>query len=181
MTTALLLLFLAVAALLAYAAPRPANFTVRREIAVAAPPEAIFPFVTDFRQWALWSPYEKLDPAMQRTFGGAPSGKGAIYGWSGTGKAGAGRMEITDAPPSSRVTIKLDFIKPFEGHNIATISFEPAGGATRIVWAMEGPSPFMMKLMGIFLNLDQMIGRDFETGLANLKAVAEAKAQEPNT
>ena len=111
---------------------------------------------------------------MTRRLSGEASGKGAVYEWEGKGKAGGGRMEITNASPPSKVMIKLDFIKPFEGHNTAEFSFDAKGNrATEVTWAMFGPSPFMARLMGLFINLDRMIGKDFETGLANLKSATE--------
>ena len=163
-----------IAALLAYAALRPDNFEVRRSTMVQAPPEKIAPLISDFRQWAGWSPYEKLDPAMKRSFSGAASGRGAVYAWEGDSKAGAGRMEIVEATPA-KVAIQLDFIKPFEAHNVAEFTLVPQGAATQVSWSMRGPSPYIAKLMGIFFNMDKMIGQDFEAGLANLKTVAEKR------
>ncbi len=169
-----LILVVAVVAVLVYAATRPDNFHVERAIAIKAPPEKIFALIDDFHKWASWSPYEKLDPAMSRTLSGADSGKGAVYEWNGNSKAGAGRMEITDSTPPSTVGIKLDFTKPFEAHNIATFTLKPDGDATNVTWAMDGPTPYIAKVMGIFVNMDTMIGKDFETGLATLKAEAES-------
>ena len=161
-----------IAVVLIYAATRPDSFRVERSTRIEAPPEKIAALIADFHQWGAWSPYEKLDPAMKRTYGGAASGKGATYGWQSDGQAGTGSMEILEAAPS-KITIKLDFIKPFEGHNTAEFVLQPQGGATQVSWAMFGPSPYVSKLMGIFFNLDTMIGKDFETGLANLKAASE--------
>jgi uncharacterized protein YndB with AHSA1/START domain len=171
--TSVSVIVLLAAAILVLAATRPPAFVVKRSIIIAAPPERIFALIADFHCWALWSPYEKLDPAMKKTFAGPPSGVGAIYEWSGAGKAGAGRMEIVDAPPPSKVSIKLDFSKPFEAHNIAEFTLTPRGGATEATWSMSGANPFMFKLMSLVLNMDKMIGKDFETGLAQLKAIAE--------
>ena len=161
-----------VTALLGLAATKPDTLRVQRATSIKAPPEKIFPFIADFHLWGAWSPYEKLDPTMKRTYTGAVNGKGAVYEWEGQGKAGAGRMEITQTSPS-KVTIKLDFIKPFEGHNIAEFALEPSGGSTNVTWAMHGPNPCLAKVMSVFLNMDSMIGKDFETGLANLKTIAE--------
>jgi len=169
-----LILVVAVVSVLVYAATRPDNFRVERAIAIKAPPEKIFALIDDFHKWASWSPYEKLDPAMSRTLSGADSGKGAVYEWSGNSKAGAGRMEIINSTPLSSVGIKLDFTKPFEAHNIATFTLKPDGDATNVAWAMDGPMPYIAKIMGIFVNMDTMIGKDFETGLAALKAQAES-------
>jgi uncharacterized protein YndB with AHSA1/START domain len=110
---------------------------------------------------------------MKRSFSGTPSGKGTVYEWAGTGKVGAGRMEILDAPPPSKIVIKLDFLKPFEGHNTAEFTLQTQGDATQVSWVMYGPAPFISKLMGVFFNMDKLIGADFESGLANLKRVAE--------
>ena len=179
--TIILIVLLGVAVLLGYAATRPSNFEVRRGTTIQAPPETIFPLLEDFHQWDAWSPWEKLDPALQRDFSGAPSGPGAVYGWQGNSKVGQGRMEVLGTAPPSRVTIRLDFIKPFEAHNITDFVLEPNGDATRLTWTMRGVSPFITKLMGIFVSMDRMIGKDFEAGLANLKALAEDRARAPST
>ena len=115
-----------------------------------------------------------MDPALQRKFSGAEAGKGAVYAWEGNKKVGQGRMEITESSPPSRLRIKLDFIKPFEGHNFTEFTFVPRAGGTDVTWTMTGPRPFMMKVMGTFCNMDKMIGKDFEAGLANLRTLAEA-------
>lgn len=164
------------AALLGYAATRPDSFRVRRTVAAQAPPEKIFDLIHDFHRWRSWSPYEKLDPAMKRTYSGASSGPGAVYAWEGNSKAGAGRMEITGAVPRSSVTIKLDFIKPFEGHNTAEFTMEAQDAVTRVTWAMHGPQAYAIKVMSIFCSMDRMIGKDFEAGLANIKNLAEDDA-----
>ncbi|MEY4882553.1 MAG: hypothetical protein RIS34_407 [Pseudomonadota bacterium] len=171
--TIAIILVIAILALLAFAATRPDSFRVQRQTSITAPPDKIFALVNDFHNWASWSPWEKLDPEMKRSFSGTPSGKGTVYEWAGTGKVGAGRMEILDAPPPSKVVIKLDFLKPFEGHNTAEFTLQPQGDATQLTWVMYGPAPFISKLMGVFFNMDKLIGTDFETGLANLKRVAE--------
>jgi uncharacterized protein YndB with AHSA1/START domain len=162
-----------VVALLAYASTRPDSFRVERSTTIKAPMDKVFGLVNDFHQWQSWSPWEKLDPAMVRTFTGPNSGKGTVYAWSSDGKAGAGRMEILDAPAPTKVLIKLDFIKPFEAHNTAEFTLTPVGDSTQINWAMYGPSPFIAKVMGVFFSMDSLVGKDFAEGLANLKAVAE--------
>jgi len=162
-----------VAAVLLFAATRPDNFSVERTASIKAPPEKIFPLITDLHSWGSWSPWEKMDPAMKRTYSGAASGKGAVYAWEGNSKVGEGRMEITDVSPPSEVTIKLDFVKPFEGHNIAEFTLEPKGDSTNVTWTMYGPTAYVAKVIGIFVSMDSMIGKEFETGLANLKTVAE--------
>ncbi len=166
-------LVVVVAGILIYAATRPDTFRVQRTATIKAPPEKIFALINDLRSWGAWSPYEKKDPAMKRTFSGAASGKGAVYEWDGDNTVGKGRMEITEATPPGKILIKLDFIKPFEGHNTAEFTMVPKEGNTVVTWAMYGPAAFMTKLIGIFMNMDAMIGNDFAAGLANLKVAAE--------
>ncbi|MBX9826385.1 MAG: SRPBCC family protein [Xanthobacteraceae bacterium] len=164
---------LAVGGVLAYAATRPDVFQVRRTASIKAPPEKIFPLINDFKSWTAWSPYEKKDPAMKRTYGATASGKGATYAWEGDKNVGSGSMEIMDAPAPSRVTIKLDFTRPFQAHNIADFTLQPVEGGTNVTWSMSGPTPFFGKILHVFVDVDKMVGRDFEAGLANLKSVAE--------
>jgi uncharacterized protein YndB with AHSA1/START domain len=162
-----------IAAILVYAATRPDSFRVERSTAMNAPAEKIFPYIDGLKRWTAWSPYEGRDPAMKRAYSGAESGKGAVYEWDGNDDVGKGRMEIVDSTPPHRVVIKLDFLKPFEGHNMAELTVEPKGGQTIVTWAMYGPSTFMTKLIGTFMDMDDMIGRDFAAGLAKLKTVVE--------
>ena len=168
-----LIVVVLVAAILGYAATRPDTLHVQRAASIKAPPEKIFPLINDFHRWSSWSPYEKVDPAMKRAYGGAAAGRGAVYEWDGNNMVGQGRMEITDTSQPSRVTIKLDFVKPLEGHNVAEFTLVPQGDSTNVTWTMDGPTPYVGKLIGVFVNMDNMIGKDFETGLANLKAIAE--------
>jgi uncharacterized protein YndB with AHSA1/START domain len=163
----------AVVAVLAFAATRPNTFRVARSTVIKAPPEKIYALIEDFHKWRGWSPYENLDPVLTRTYGGPASGLGATYAWVGN-KAGTGRMEIVKAAAPTELNISLDFTKPFEAHHKAIFTLVPEGDGTRVTWAMEGASPFMFKLMGLVFNMDKMIGKDFETGLARLKAEAEA-------
>jgi hypothetical protein len=167
------LLVVVVGAILVYAATKPDTFRVQRSTSIKAAPDTIFALINDYRSWTAWSPYEKRDPALKRTYSGAAAGKGAVYEWEGNSQVGQGRMEITDTAAPSRVTIKLDFIKPFEGHNIAEFTLEPSGDTTNVTWAMYGPARYITKLMSVFINMDKMIGNDFETGLANLKTLTE--------
>ena len=171
--TLALVVVLLLAAVLLFAATRPDSFRVERRIVIQATPAKIFPLIDDLHAFQAWSPYEKKDPDMKRTLSGAPSGKGAVYEWDGNKNVGAGRMEVIEANAPSKVGIKLDFLKPFEGHNTAEFTMVPAGDTTTVTWAMYGPSPFMMKVMGTFMNMDRMIGDDFAVGLANLKALVE--------
>jgi hypothetical protein len=161
-------------ALLGVAATRPDTFQVRRATRVNASPAEIFPLINDLRRWSAWSPYERKDPAMKRTYSGAASGPGAVYEWDGNRDIGRGRMEITETSAPSRVTLKLDFIKPFEAHNVVEFTLEARGDATSVTWALHGPASYMSKVMGLFFSVERMVGKDFESGLANLKAVAEA-------
>ncbi|WP_295995696.1 SRPBCC family protein [Rugamonas sp.] len=161
---------------LAYAATRPDSYRVQRSVAIKAPPAAVMALISDFHQWPLWSPWEKLDPAMTRTYGGAPRDMGAVYSWSGNDKVGAGRMEITGMNAASNVTIKLDFLRPFESHNVTEFVLAPDGETTTVTWAMYGPSSYLTKLMSLVASMDSMIGGDFERGLARLKAAAEQGA-----
>lgn len=167
------LLAVAIVGVLIVASTKPDVFRIQRSASIAAPPEKIFPLINDFRSFGSWSPYEKLDPAMKRSYTGAAAGKGAVYAWEGDGQAGAGRMEITESAPPSRIALNLDFTKPFEAHNIVEFTLEPRGGATIVTWSMHGPTPFLAKVMHVFINFDRMVGADFETGLANMKALAE--------
>ena len=169
----LIVILVIVAGVLGFAATKPDTFSVQRSTSIKAPPEKIFAVINDFHRWPDWSPWEKLDPTMKRTQSGAASGKGAIYEWDGNSKAGAGRMEIIESAPASKVGIQLDFIKPFEGHNIAEFSLAPEADATRVSWTMHGPTPFVSKVMQVFVSMDTLIGKDFEEGLANLKALTE--------
>ena len=167
------LIVVVVAGILIYAATKPDSFSVQRSANIKAPPDKIFALIADLRGWSAWSPYEKKDPDMKRTFSGAASGKGAVYEWDGNKDVGQGRMEIIDVTTPSKVTIKLDFLKPFEAHNTAEFTMVPAGDNTTVTWAMYGPSPYVAKIMGTLFDLDKMIGNDFEAGLAALKTVAE--------
>jgi uncharacterized protein YndB with AHSA1/START domain len=171
--TILVIVAVVIAAILAYAATKPDIFRVQRSIIIGAPAEKIFPHINDFHQWRAWSPYEHKDPAMQRTFSGAATGPGAIYEWDGDKNVGKGRIEITEATPPSRVAINLDMIKPFAAHNKVELTLQPQGDATTVTWAMQGHAPYLAKIMHVFMNMDRMVGGDFEIGLANLKAVAE--------
>lgn len=162
-----------IAGVLAVALTKPDTFRVERALAVRAPADAIYPLIADFHRWTSWSPYEGRDPAMKRSFGGATQGRGATYAWDGNQEIGAGRMEILEASAPSKLRIRLDFERPFEGHNTAEFMFVPQGDATLVTWAMYGPAPFISRLMQVFVNMDGMIGKDFEAGLANLKKLTE--------
>ncbi len=174
--TILIVLAVAIVALLAYAATRPDSFRVERSVAIKASPEKIYANLQDFNRWVAWSPWEKMDTTMKKTYGGAATGKGATYAWAGD-KAGVGSMEILDATPSQALKIKLDFTKPFEAHNLVDFTLKPQGAGgqdgTQVTWAMYGPSNYMTKIVHIFMDMDKIVGKDFESGLADLKAVSE--------
>jgi hypothetical protein len=165
---------LLVAAILLYATTKPDNFSVNRTITIKASPDKVFALINDFNRWGVWSPWEKLDPEMKRTFSGTPSGPGSIYEWLGNSKVGQGRMEILQSTPA-QIMIKLDFIKPFEGHNTAQFDLTSQDQSTVVTWTMFGPSTFMTKIMQVFTSMDSLIGKDFEAGLANMKAAAESQ------
>ncbi len=164
-----------IAGLLGFAATRPDTFRVQRTTTIKAPPEKIFALVNDLHSHGLWSPWEKKDPAMKRTYSGAASGEGAVYEWDGNKNIGKGRMEIAEASPPSKVTFKMHFIKPFEAYNIAEFTLDARGDSTSVTWTIYGPSPYLSKVMSLFCSMDSMIGREFEAGLANLKTITEAE------
>lgn len=159
--------------ILGLAATKPNTFTVQRMATIKAPPERILPLISDFHNWPAWSPWEKLDPNMARTYSGAAAGKGAIYTWKGNSDVGEGRMEITEVAEPGKVAIKLDFITPFESSNVTEFVLTPQGENTSVTWTMSGPMPFISKIMSVFGSMDGMIGPDFEKGLAQMKAKAE--------
>ena len=171
--TLLIAVVVVILGILAFAATRSDSFSVQRSTTIHAPADKVFALINDFHRWGEWSPWEKLDPEMKRTFSGAAAGPGTVYEWTGNSKVGAGRMEVLKAAPASKVDIKLDFIKPFEGHNITEFTLTPQGENTQVDWVMHGPAPFVSKLMGVFVSMDSMIGKDFEAGLANMKSAAE--------
>ena len=166
-------LAIAIAIILILAATKPDTFRIERSATVNAPSEKVFALINDFQQWRAWSPWENKDPDLKRTYSGAERGKGAVYAWEGNKNVGSGRMEVLDAAAPSKVVIKLDFFAPFEAHNTAEFTMLPQGNATNVHWVMHGPAQFISKVMQVFVSLDKMIGKDFETGLANLKNLAE--------
>jgi hypothetical protein len=161
------------AAILIAAAARPDTFTVRRSITVNVPPDWIFPLLIHFQRWRDWSPWEQKDPGMKRAYGPHASGKGAIYSWSGNAEVGEGKMEIVEVKSPNLVRLKLDFYKPFKTQNEVDFVLEQKGGGTEVTWTMRGPTPLVTKIAHLFIDMDKMIGNDFEQGLANLKARAE--------
>jgi len=168
-----ILIVVVVASVLLFAATRPDTYGVHRAATIDAPPEKIFPLLVDFRQWTRWSPFEALDPDMKRSYSGAQSGKGAVYDWDGNAQAGQGHMEIVEVSPPKSVSVQVDFVKPFDAHNLNQFTLDAQGGSTRVTWSMRGTQPFVLKAMSIFVSPDRLLGKHFETGLANLKTVAE--------
>ena len=164
---------LLIAALLIFAATKPDAFRVERSTTIKAPPEKIFALINDFHQWPAWSPWEKIDPNSKRTFGGTASGVGASYEWNGNKDVGQGRMEIVESLPPAKVLLKIDFIQPFEGHNMVEFTLSKEGDSTKVTQAMYGPSPFISKVMSLFFSVDKMVGEKYEQGLATLKAISE--------
>ena len=157
---------------------QPPEYRVVRSASISAPPATVFAQVNDFHNWQAWSTWAKLDPGMKQSYEGPPAGTGAIYSWVGNAKVGEGRMTLTESRPNELIRIKLDFIKPLEGHNVAEFALAPQGDSTSVTWTMDGPSPYVGKLIGVFVNMDTMIGKEFETGLANLKGIAEKQSHE---
>jgi len=171
----LIALVVIVAAFIIVVATRSAEFHIERSIAVGAPPARIFTQVNDLHAWAAWSPWEKLDPKMERTFTGPPAGPGATYAWkSESGKVGQGRMTIEKSEAPALVVVTLEFIKPFAATNTVTFSFDATTDGTKVTWAMDGHNGFMGKAFALLMNMDKTVGGDFERGLVGLKAVAEA-------
>jgi carbon monoxide dehydrogenase subunit G len=156
-----------------FIATRPDTFHVERSAQVNAPPDAVFALINDFHQWAQWSPYEKLDPAMKKKFEGPEAGPGAVYAWSGE-KAGAGRMTLLEGRPAERVVIRLEFLEPFQATNEARFTLAPSGTGTRVTWSMDGQNNLVSKAASLFMDMDALIGKDFAQGLASLDAAAQA-------
>ena len=154
----------------AVVATRPAEFQVERSRTVAAPPSVVHAYINDFRKWPEWSPWEKLDPSMKREVSGAPSGAGATYRWSGNSDVGEGRMTITDSKPPESVAIRLEFLKPWEATSTTRFELRPSGTGTNVTWTMTGQNNFMAKAFSMVMDMDKMVGGDFEKGLANLDA-----------
>jgi len=166
-----------IAVLVVVIATRPAAFRVERNTTVAAPAEVVFSFLDDFHQWSKWSPWEKRDPNMRRTYEGAPSGVGAMYSWAGDSKVGEGSMTLTDSQPNERVRIKLEFLKPFTATNQVELTIKPAAGSVVVAWVMTGNNNFVSKAFSMVMDMDQMVGKDFEAGLGQLKQVSEDEAR----
>ncbi|MBV8900407.1 MAG: SRPBCC family protein [Verrucomicrobia bacterium] len=181
MITTLLIVFALVAAGLLLVAIQPSEFWIARTARIPAPVATVFTQVNDFRRWAAWSPWARLDPAMKVSYDGAPVGTGASYAWSGNHRVGEGRSTITESRPNELIRIKLEFVRPFAGTNDTEFTFQPDGHATAVTWSMSGKRNFVMKAVGLFMNCDKMCGGQFERGFANLKAVLEPPKDETQT
>ena len=155
-------------------ATQPSDFRITRAATISAPAPAVFAQVNDFHKWEAWSPWEKIDPALKRNYEGAPAGTGAIYSWAGNNQIGEGRMTITESRPSDLIRIKLEFMKPFAATHTAEFTFKPEGDQTAVTWSMAGKNKFIAKGIGLLMNMDKMIGGQFEKGLAQMKSVVEA-------
>jgi Polyketide cyclase / dehydrase and lipid transport len=172
----LALVVAAIGSLLAVASRKPETFSVTRSAVINAPADRIFGLINDFHHWASWSPFEKLDPAMNKTFAGPASGPGASYSWTGNKKAGAGSMTISGSTPSSTVNIAMAFLKPFKSESNVQFLITPSGAAHEVTWTMSGKNQLASKVMSVFMSMDKLIGKDFAEGLSNLKRVAESSA-----
>lgn len=173
----LLVLAAFVAVVLVLAAFKPSTYRVARSVTIAAPAATAFAEVNDLHRWNAWSPYEKLDPAMKRSFEGAPAGNGAAYAWEGNSKVGTGRMTIVESRPAEAVRMKLEFLKPMKGEGEALFSFKPEGNNTVVTWEMNGDCNYVAKIVSVFCSMDKMMGPQFEEGLNALKGVAESKGR----
>lgn len=170
---ALIAIAVIVVLFLVLVAMQPSDFCVARSATIAAPAPAVFAQVNELRKWEAWSPWAKRDPAMKQTYEGAPAGSGAVTAWAGNKDVGEGRMTITESRPSELIRIKLEFFKPFTATNTAEFTFRPEGSQTVVTWSMSGQNNFIAKAMHLFMNMDKMVGKDFESGLANMKTVTE--------
>jgi hypothetical protein len=170
----LIALFIIVVAFLVVVALQPSEFRIARSTVIAAPAPRIFGQVNDFHNWEKWSPWEKRDPAMKRLYEGAPAGTGAVYRWDGNKEVGTGTMTIVESRPSELIRIKLEFLKPFRATNAAEFTFKPESDRTAVTWSMTGNNNFIAKAVHLFINIDKMVGDDFDRGLAQMKQVAEA-------
>lgn len=167
-------LAIVVVVLVIFIALQPSTYRVERSATMNAPTPVVFAQVNDFHKWNAWSPWAKLDPAMKQTFEGPPAGTGAVYTWTGNKEVGEGRMTITESHPSDLVKIKLEFLKPFAATSDTVFTFKPEGNQTRVTWTMNGDKNFIAKAFHLFVNIDKMVGGDFEKGLAQMKSVAES-------
>ena len=177
LTKILIGLAVAIVLLLIVIASRPTHFRYVRSTKIAAPPATVFGLVNDFHRWLAWSPWEKLDPNLQRTYEGPTSGAGAVYSWVGDKNVGEGRMTLIESRPNERIGLKLEFFKPFVATNSADFVFKQIGDQTEVTWSMEGDYNFMTKAIGLVMNMEKMCGGQFAEGLANMKQIAESESK----
>ncbi len=175
MTYVLLLILAALGGVIALASLRPEAFSVSRSAVIEAPASAVFEKVSDFKQWEAWSPWAKLDPNVKNSFEGPPAAVGSSFEWAGNAKVGAGKMTILECVRDEMLRIRLNFERPMKASNLATFALAPAGEGTKVTWSMSGKNSFVAKLFGLFVNVERMVGTDFEKGLNNLKALLEAR------
>jgi uncharacterized protein YndB with AHSA1/START domain len=168
-----IIIVVAIAGVLIFAVMQPNSFRIQRSTTIKAPPEKVFAAINDFHRWEAWSPWEKVDPAVKRSYSGPESGKGAEYAWEGNNEIGQGRMEIIESIPSSKVLLKIEFVKPFAATNTVEFNIAQNGENTTVTQAMYGPSPFISKLMGLFFSMEKIVGSKYDEGLASLKAIVE--------
>jgi len=174
---AIVVIVLVVAIFCVVVAMQPSHYHIERSATMNAPAPVVFNQVNDFHKWDAWSPWAKLDPNIKTTYEGAPAGTGAMYSWTGNSQVGEGRMTITDSKPAELVKIKLEFVKPFAAINATNFMFTSQGNQTGVKWTMDGDNTFVGKAFGLFMNMDKMVGGDFEKGLAQMKAVTESAAK----
>ncbi len=175
----LAVLVLLIVAFAIYIALQPSDFRIERSATIAAPPAEVFAQVNDFHNWEPWSPWAKMDPACKIAFSGTPAGEGAIFHWDGNSDVGVGTMTITQSTPAEKILIRLDFEKPFAGTNVAQFTFRPQGDQTLVTWAMYGQNNFIGRTMCFFMNMDKMVGGEFEKGLASMKSIVETAKKSP--
>ncbi|PYS20811.1 MAG: polyketide cyclase [Acidobacteria bacterium] len=166
-----------IAVLCVVVALQPAHYQVERSTTINAPAAVVFAQVNDFHKWQAWSPWAKMDPNMKQTYSGPSAGNGASYSWVGNNDVGEGRMTITDSKPSEAIKIRLEFLKPFAATNATDFTFISQGSQTNVKWTMSGEKNFISKAFTIFMDMDKMVGSDFEKGLTEMKKVSEAAAK----
>ena len=175
--TILISLAVIVIVLAVIVALQPSEFRVARSTTISASPATVFAQVNDFHKWEAWNPWGKIDPAMKQAYAGAPAGSGAIYTWAGNNEVGEGRMTITESRPNDLILVKLEFFKPFSGNSLAEFTFKPEGNQTVVTWSMSGQNNFIAKAMCMVMNMDKMVGGEFEKGLASIKSIVETPAK----
>jgi hypothetical protein len=156
------------------AATRPNEFRVQRSASIKATPEKVFPHINDLHAFNTWNPFNKKDPNIKGSYSGAASGTGSAYAFEGNKDVGRGRIEITDSRPASEVRMSLHMLAPMEGRNVVEFTLRPKDDSTNVTWAIHGPMPYISKVLSLFCDMDAMIGKEFENGLADLKSMVES-------